>query len=199
MHKMITGLFLLVITFSAYSNEKVPAGLNDYITNLVNEASITLNNSSLSQEAKISKARELIYNNLDFNWMARYTLGRNGVKTLSNEQIREFIKIYSKYVTKAYTDLIKDYKGAKPKIVGVRALNSTDFMVAMNIISNKGQDPIKVEYLIREMKKDGKGFFKVSDIITEGVSLIGAQQDEFINTLKNEGFDQLIQNLQSRS
>ncbi|ABV73040.1 aspartate aminotransferase [Rickettsia canadensis str. McKiel] len=196
---MITGLFLLVITFSAYSNEKVPAGLNDYITNLVNEASITLNNSSLSQEAKISKARELIYNNLDFNWMARYTLGRNGVKTLSNEQIREFIKIYSKYVTKAYTDLIKDYKGAKPKIVGVRALNSTDFMVAMNIISNKGQDPIKVEYLIREMKKDGKGFFKVSDIITEGVSLIGAQQDEFINTLKNEGFDQLIQNLQSRS
>ncbi|AFB20666.1 MlaC/ttg2D family ABC transporter substrate-binding protein [Rickettsia canadensis] len=199
MHKMITGLFLLVITFSAYSNEKVPAGLNDYITNLVNEASITLNNSSLSQEAKISKARELIYNNLDFNWMARYTLGRNGVKTLSNEQIREFIKIYSKYVTKAYTDLIKDYKGAKPKIVGVRALNSTDFMVAMNIISNKGQDPIKVEYLIREMKKDGKGFFKVSDIITEGISLIGAQQDEFTNTLKNEGFDQLIQNLQSRS
>lgn len=199
MHKMITGLFLLVITFSAYSNEKVPAGLNDYITNLVNEASITLNNSRLSQEAKISKARELIYNNLDFNWMARYTLGRNGVKTLSNEQIREFIKIYSKYVTKAYTDLIKEYKGAKPKIVGVRALNSTDFMVAMNIISNKGQDPIKVEYLIREMKKDGKGFFKVSDIITEGVSLIGAQQDEFTNTLKNEGFDQLIQNLQSRS
>ncbi|MCZ6901848.1 MAG: phospholipid-binding protein MlaC [Rickettsia endosymbiont of Ixodes persulcatus] len=199
MQKIITGLFLLVITFSAYSNEKVPAGLNDYVTNLVNEASITLNNSRLSQEAKISKARELMYNNLDFNWMARYTLGRNGVKTLSNEQIGEFTKIYSKYVTKAYTDLIKDYKGEKPKIVGVRALNSTDFMVAMNIISNKGQDPIKVEYLVREMKKDGKDIFKVSDIITEGVSLIGAQQDEFTNTLKNEGFDQLIQNLQSRS
>ncbi|WP_347939264.1 MlaC/ttg2D family ABC transporter substrate-binding protein [Rickettsia oklahomensis] len=199
MQKIITGLFLLVITCSAYSNEKVPAGLNDYVTNLVNEASITLNNSRLSQEAKISKARKLIYNNLDFNWMARYTLGRNGVKTLSNEQIREFTKIYSKYVTKAYTDLIKDYKGAKPKIVGVRALNSTDFMVAMNIISNKGQEPIKVEYLVREMKKDGKDIFKVSDIITEGVSLVGAQQDEFTNTLKNEGFDQLIQNLQSRS
>lgn len=72
-------------------------------------------------------------------------------------------------------------------------------MVAMNIVSNKEQDPIKVEYLVREMKGNGKDVFKVSDIITEGVSLIGAQQDEFTDTLKNQGFEALIQKLESRS
>lgn len=199
MQKIITGLFLLIISSYTYASDQVPAGLNDYVTNLVDEASTTLNNSNLSQEAKIAKARELMHNNLDFNWMARYTLGRNGVKTLKPEQIQEFTEVYSKYVTKAYTDLIKDYKGEKPKIIGIRALNSTDFMVAMNIVNNKGQDPIKVEYLVREMKNQGKNIFKVSDVITEGISLIGAQQDEFTDILKNHDFNVLIQKLKSRS
>ncbi|MFP3012353.1 MAG: ABC transporter substrate-binding protein [Rickettsia sp.] len=199
MQKIITGLFLLVMTFFAYSSEKVPAGLNDYVTNLVNEASSILNDSKLSERVKIAKARELMSQNLDFDWMAKYTLGRNGIKTLSGGQVQEFIKVYSKYVTKSYTDLIKDYKGEQPKIVGVCPLSSTDFMVAMNIVSNKEQDPIKVAYLVREMKGNGKDIFKVSDIIMEGVSLIGAQQDEFTDTLKNQGFEALIQKLESRS
>jgi len=173
--------------------------LNDYVTNLVNEVSTTLNSSKLSQEAKISQARELMYNNLDFNWMAKYTLGRNAVNTLSDEQIEKFTKVYSKYVTKAYTDLIKDYKGEQPKIVGVRTLSSTDFMVAMNIVSNKEQDPIKVEYLVRKMKKDGKDVFKVSDIITEGVGLLEVQRNDFGDILKNQDINALIQNLKSRS
>ena len=54
MQKIITGLFLLVMTFSAYSSEKVPAGLNDYVTNLVNEASSILNDSKLSERVKIA-------------------------------------------------------------------------------------------------------------------------------------------------
>ncbi|AFE48918.1 MlaC/ttg2D family ABC transporter substrate-binding protein [Rickettsia prowazekii] len=199
MQKIITGLFLLAITFSSYSTEKVPSGLHDYVTNLVKDASSILNDSKLSERVKISKARELMSQNLDFEWMAKYTLGRNGIKTLSGLQIQEFIKVYSKYVTKSYTDLIKDYKGEHPKIVGVRPLSSTDFLVAMNIISNKEQDPIKVEYLVREMKGNGKDFFKISDIITEGISLIGAQQDEFTETLKNQGFEVLIQKLENHS
>ena len=80
MQKIITGLFLLVMTFSAYSNEKVPACLNSYVTNLVNEASSILNDSKLSERVKIAQARELMSQNLDFDWMAKYTLGRNGIK-----------------------------------------------------------------------------------------------------------------------
>ncbi|HJD62954.1 MAG TPA: ABC transporter substrate-binding protein [Rickettsia endosymbiont of Degeeriella rufa] len=197
MQKIITSLFLLIFTFSSYADDNAPAGLaglNDYITNLVNEASTTLNNPNLSQDVKVAKARELMHNNLDFDWMARYTLGRNGVQTLSKKQIAKFTEVYSKYVTKAYTDLIKDYKGEKPQVTGVRVLSPKDSMVSMNI-NNKGQN-IKVEYLVRKMEN---GKFKVSDVITEGVSLIGAQQQDFTSTLKGQGFDALVQSLQSRS
>lgn len=205
MKKIITSLFLLFISFSAFSAKipsesgNIPIGLNDYVINIVNEASAILNNNKLSETVKVAKARELMYDNLDFNWMAKYTLGRNGIKTLSGVQVQEFIKTYSNYTIKAYTDLIKNYKGEKPQITGVRALNSTDFMVVMNIINNKEQDPIKVEYLIRKTKENGKDIFKISDIVTEGVSLISAQQDEFTDILKNQGFDALIQKLESRS
>jgi len=196
MQKIITGLFLLIMTFSAYAGNDVPAGLNDYVTNLVNDASTTLNNSSLSQDAKIAKARELLHNNLDFDRMAKGALGRN-IKALSisKEQIKEFTEVYSKYVTKAYTDLIKDYKGEQPQITGVRTINSNEFIVDMNIINKKGQDPIKVQYYVRKIGNS----FKVFDVITSGISIVGAQREDFDSTLKNQGFDALIQNLKNRS
>ncbi|MGX6960615.1 MAG: phospholipid-binding protein MlaC [Rickettsia endosymbiont of Pentastiridius leporinus] len=199
MQKIITGLFLLIMTFSAYSENNAPAGLNDYVTNLVNEATTILNNNKLSETVKIAKARELMYDNMDFNWMAKYTLGRNGVQTLSGMQIQEYTKVYSKYVIKAYTNLIKDYKGEKPQITGVRSLSSNDFMVSMNIVNNQGQDPIKVEYLVHKTKENGKDTFKIADVITEGISFVGAQQAEITNTLKNQGLDAVIQSLESRS
>ncbi|HJD55665.1 MAG TPA: ABC transporter substrate-binding protein [Rickettsia endosymbiont of Pyrocoelia pectoralis] len=199
MQKIITGLFLLIMTFSAHSENNVPAGLNDYVTNLVDEATSILSNNKLSETVKIAKARELMYDNMDFNWMAKYTLGRNGVQTLSGMQIQEYTKVYSKYVIKAYTNLIKDYKGEKPQITGVRSLSSNDFMVSMNIVNNKGQDPIKVEYLVHKTKENGKDAFKIADVITEGISFVGSQQDEITNTLKNQGLDAVIQSLESRS
>lgn len=199
MQKIITGLFLLIMTFSAYSENNAPAGLNDYVTNLVNEATTILNNNKLSETVKIAKARELMYDNMDFNWMAKYTLGRNGVQTLSGMQIQEYTKVYSKYVIKAYTNLIKDYKGEKPQITGVRSLSSNDFMVSMNIVNNQGQDPIKVEYLVHKTKENGKDTFKIADVITEGISFVGAQRAEITNTLKNQGLDAVIQSLESRS
>ncbi|WP_341793185.1 MULTISPECIES: ABC transporter substrate-binding protein [unclassified Rickettsia] len=201
MNRIITAIFLLFTTFSAYSDNSAPEGLNDYITKLVSEASGTLNDPNLTQDVKIAKARSLISNNLDFEWMANYTLGRQGRQDLSPEQTKEFVGVYSKYVTKAYTDLIKDYKGEQPKIIGVRqsGSTSTDFIVTMNIVSNTGQEPIRVEYLVRQIKNGGKDTFKVSDIVTEGVSLISAQQQEFTNTLQNEGFDKLIENLKKHS
>ncbi|MCC8369666.1 MAG: ABC transporter substrate-binding protein [Rickettsia endosymbiont of Oxypoda opaca] len=201
MNRIITAIFLLFITFSAYSDNSVPEGLSDYITKLVSEASSTLNDPNLTQDVKIAKARSLISSNLDFEWMANYTLGRQGRKGLSPEQTKEFISVYSKYVTKAYTDLIKDYKGEQPKITGVRqsGSTSTDFIVTMNIVSNTGQEPIRVEYLVRQIKNGGKNTFKVSDIVTEGVSLISAQQQEFTNTLQTEGFDKLVENLKKHS
>ncbi|MFY9589423.1 MlaC/ttg2D family ABC transporter substrate-binding protein [Rickettsia endosymbiont of Halotydeus destructor] len=198
MKKIITGIFLLCISFAAYSlDNTVPAGLNEYITKLTQDASAILNNPNLTQKAKIAKAQNLMKNNLDFDWMAHYTIGRIGRQTLSPGQIKKFVGVYSEYVTKAYTDLIKDYKGEQPKITGVRSgPNPTDFIVTMKIINNKGQEPITVEYLIHEIKK---GIFKVANITTEGISLINAQQEEFTNTLQNEGFDKLVENLQKHS
>lgn len=201
MPKFIVSLLLIIISFSAYSStpsDQAPTELKNYISNLADKASTILNNSSLSQEAKISQARNLMHDNLDFDWMAKYTLGAQK-KTLSETQIKQFVNVYSNYITKAYTDLIKDYKGGKPEITGVRPLSSGDFIVTTNIINNS-DEPIKVEYLVRKMKKNNKDIFKVSDIIPEGVSLISGQKAEFTNTLlQHDGFNQLIKNLQNKS
>ncbi|XVN40265.1 MAG: ABC transporter substrate-binding protein [Rickettsia endosymbiont of Argas persicus] len=196
MQKIITGLFLLIMTFSAYSEGNVPAGLNEYVNRLVNEASGILNNDKLSETVKVAKAQELMRNNLDFTWMAKYALGRYGNSTLSQEQIQEFIKTYPNYLIKTSSNLIKDYKGATPKIISIEpSRNPNEFNVVTNIVNNNGSAPIEMRYQVR---KTSEGF-KVFDIITENVSFIQGQQEDFTNTLKNQGFDALMQSLKSRS
>ena len=186
----------LFITYS-YAFESHPE-VETYVHNLVNDSSSLLNNQRLSESEKITKSRELIYKNLDLEWMAKYTLGRNK-KNLSKEQIANFVKIYSDYIVKTYSDMIKNYKGQQGIVKNVQQLDDNEFVVKMEIAQTNGQAPIKVDYFIRDLI-EGKGSnLKVSDIITEGVSMINSQRDEFGSIIVNKGFEELKSELKKKS
>lgn len=164
-----------------------------YVDQLVKDGLTILNDNTISQEAKVSKTRKLILANLDLPWMAKFTLGGYR-KTLLPEQISKFTEAYSHYVSKAYASLVKNYHGQEPEILEVSSLGNDESMVSMII------GTIKVKYLVHKVNDtDHHANFKVSDIITEGVSLINSQQSEFMNILSCRGFDALIEELTKKS
>lgn len=167
--------------------------VDKYVDQLVKDGLNILNDTTISQDTKVAKTRKLILANLDLPWMAKFTLGGYR-KTLPPEQISKFTEAYSHYVSKAYASLVKNYHGQEPKILAVTSLNNDEFMVSMLI------GTIKVKYLVRKVNDStNPNNFKVSDIITEGVSLINSQQSEFMNILSCRGFDALIEELTKKS
>lgn len=193
MKKIIVCLILSCLSLSAYSATDDKMAVDNYVNQLIRDGLDVCNDESLDQDAKIAKTKKLILANLDLNWMAKFTLGVYR-RTLTPEQIKQFTEVYSNYVSKAYADLVKNYNGQEPKVQQVRVLDEGEFMVEMLI------GTAKVNYLVRQVKgTSDKTNLKVSDVITEGVSLINSQQSEFMNILSNSGFDKLIDELGKRS
>ncbi|WP_341753863.1 MULTISPECIES: phospholipid-binding protein MlaC [unclassified Candidatus Tisiphia] len=193
MKKIIVYLILSFLSLSAYCATTDNKVIDNYVNQLIKDGLDVFNDESLNQDAKIAKSKKLILANLDLNWMAKFTLGVYR-RTLTPEQIKQFTEVYSNYVSKSYADLVKNYHGQEPKVQQVRVLDEGEFMVEMLI------GTAKVNYLVRQVKgASDKTNLKVSDVITEGVSLINSQQSEFMNILSNSGFDKLIDELMKKS
>jgi ABC-type transporter MlaC component len=77
-------------------------------------------------------------------------------------------------------------------------LDENEFMVKTEVIRNDENSIIKVDYLVRDLIKGDKYNLKVSDIITEGVSMVNSHQDEFNSIITNNGFDALIIELKKK-
>ncbi|WP_425363286.1 MlaC/ttg2D family ABC transporter substrate-binding protein [Candidatus Tisiphia endosymbiont of Hybos culiciformis] len=193
MKKFIVCLILNFLSLSTHSavNDN-NGGVDNYVNQLIKDGLEVFNDQNLTQDAKISKSKKLILANLDSDWMAKFTIGVYR-RTLTPEQIKQFTEVYSNYVSKVYADLVKNYHGQQPKVEQVRILDKGEFMVEMLI------GTVKVNYLVRQKDASDKTSFKVSDVITEGVSMISSQQSEFMNILSNSGFDTLIDELIKKS
>ncbi|HJD56617.1 phospholipid-binding protein MlaC [Candidatus Tisiphia endosymbiont of Ptychoptera albimana] len=193
MKKFIVCLILNFLSLSAYSTANDNnAGVDSYVNQLIKNGLEVFNDQNLTQDGKIVKSKMLILANLDLDWMAKFTLGVYR-RTLTPEQIKQFTEVYGNYVSTVYADLVKNYHGQQPKVEQVRILDKGEFMVEMLI------GTAKVNYLVRQKDVSDNSSFKVSDVITEGVSMISSQQSEFMNILSNSGFDTLIDELVKKS
>lgn len=197
MSRIITFLLTIFLILPA-SAAKTNANIEQYVDGLVEKVSKMLNDSTISEEQKIKKSRQLMAENLDLEWMAKYSLGRHR-KELDMLQLKDFVKIYSSYVIRSYSDLVRNYKGEKAVIKKVSQLDDGEYIVKTEVIQG-GSSPIKVDYLVRDIgaAKGKKSNLKISDIITEGVSMINSQQAEFNSTFSNEGFDGLMKQLKQK-
>jgi phospholipid transport system substrate-binding protein len=148
--RIIICLILSFLSCSVYSSDSDDTVLNNYVHKLVNDGLGILDNKNLDQDTKITKVKALILANLDLKWMAKFALG-NYRNTLTNKQIEQFTEVYPRYVSKAYADLVKNYKGQTTKIGQIRVLDKGEFMVEMLI------GTAKVNYLVRQVKdQNGK-------------------------------------------
>ena len=197
--KKIISTFLLSLIFAnpAFAAKADPK-VEQYVDTLVEKVSTMLNDPAISEEQKVKRSRQLMAENLDLEWMAKYSLGRHR-KELDMPQLKDFTKIYSSYVIKTYSDLVRNYKGQKAVIKKVSNLDDAEYIVKTEVIQN-GQPSIKVDYLVRDIGavKGKKVALKISDVITEGVSMINSQQSEFNSMISNGGIDALMTELKKK-
>ncbi len=179
--KNIISFALILIFASNYAFAQKPS---DLIKEVVDEASRILSSSD-PVEAKIINLNDLAENNVDINRIAKYTLGKHR-KTISDEKINKYFKLYKKYFLKNFSSRLIDYTNPEIVIVDENVINE-NFTIVNTILEATSKNPeLKISWRVIT-KNPNKPL--ILDLLIEGLSLAKAQKEEFNSIIKNNDGD----------
>ncbi len=193
MLKFRSLVLFISITLCSLSAQAEQNPVSSYVGKILNEFVTIASNPSFADDIKVSKAKVLIAENLDVDWMAKFVLGRFR-RGLPSEEMTKFTATYKEYVTSIYASAVKQYKGQKVTVTNIKNIAENEYAVKTSI-ARDGQDPLLIDYMVRVYPGN---IYKVFDVVTEGVSLITSHQAEFINTIGTSSVEALRQNLVSK-
>lgn len=189
MRKLVFFAFaLLVLPSFALAGEKEA---RTYVQKLSDDVLAVLN-SNAETNAKQDKLIGLFEKTVDTKWIGRFVLGRY-YNQATADQKKRYDALYKDFLIRSYVPKFKNYKGETVELAEIRKDGKDEYMVKTNIVNDRGEPPIRVDYRVKET-----GGFKVIDIITEGVSLITTQRSEFGSVVSREGMDYLLDKIAAR-
>ena len=175
--KNIISFALILIFASNYAFAQKPS---DLIKEMVDEASRILSSSD-PVEAKIINLNDLAENNVDIDRIAKYTLGKHR-KTISDEELNKYFKLYKKYFLKNFSSRLIDYTNPEIIIVDENVINE-NFTIVNTILEATSKNPeLKISWRVIT-KNPSKPL--ILDLLIEGLSLAKAQKEEFNSIIKN--------------
>jgi phospholipid transport system substrate-binding protein len=137
------------------------------------------------------KLREIIAPHFDFSDMARSAMGYHW-RTLSAAQRDQFVHLFTGLLEASYMGKIEGYKGQK--VVYVKELHDGDQAQVNTQIVQKGNEPISVNY---RLKQTG-GSWKVYDVLIDQISLVGNYRNQFNRIINEKGYDSLVKAIKQK-
>jgi phospholipid transport system substrate-binding protein len=128
----------------------------------------------------------------DVAGIGRAVLGKNWGKA-RDDQRREYMGLFPKYVAKFYAIQFSDYSGET--FVTKASRTTSDGAAIVNAeIGDPQEEPIKLDFIVQTT---GQGL-KVIDVKVEGVSLLVTKRSEFDSVVAQKGIDGLIQAMRQK-
>jgi len=198
-HKYILYLivFLALLLILPFANKAIAASADDarqFVDTLGKQVLETINNKNNSEEQKQQALQKMFLDNMDIDWMGRFTLGI-GWRQATKEQRDRYMQVYRQYLLARYTENFTDYTGSKYNITNVGSEAQGQFTVTMHIKTPQQSAETEAGYTVHTTQ-DGR--FKITDIIVEGVSMITTQRADFTSVFQKNGIDGLIAEIQDK-
>ncbi|HKE58196.1 MAG TPA: ABC transporter substrate-binding protein [Pyrinomonadaceae bacterium] len=139
-----------------------------------------------------AKLKEMIYQRFDFTEMAKRSLDSEWRRRSPEEQ-KEFVKLFTDLLERAYLDQIESYNGEKIQLL--KELDGDNYAdVATKIIDNKGQE-YSVNYQLHKVSGD----WKVYDVVIEGISLVNNYRSQFRRVLAKSSYEELVSTMKGKT
>lgn len=165
-----------------------------YASSIGDKVLEVMNDATLGNSKKLAQLEALFVDVVDVDWVGRFVLGRHW-RTADEAQRKEYLDAYRDFLIKHYTSRFAEYSGETFTIEQTEKRRDSEYRVRMNIQRPRGQEPVVVDYMLRE---NGSSF-KVFDIIVEGVSLISTQRSEFGSVVERNGLPKLTEMLKNKT
>jgi phospholipid transport system substrate-binding protein len=187
------GLAILLLVQSVWVAAGVPG---DQVRQTADKVLAILKDPQLKGESKKNerrdKLREVIYQRFDFTEMARRSLGSEWRRRSPEEQ-KEFVKLFTGLLERAYLDNIESYNGEKFRYLKEQEDNN-HAEVDTKIIDNKGQE-FSVNYRLHKVNGD----WKVYDVVIEDISLVNNYRSQFNRVLATSSYEELVNRMKGKT
>ena len=184
---------LLLLMESVWAAAGVPG---DQVRQTADKFLAILKDPELKGESKKSerrdKLKEVLYQRFDFTEMAKRSLGSEWRRRSPEEQ-KEFVKLFTDLLERAYLDKIESYNGENFQYLKEREDDNNYAQVDTKIVDNKGQE-FSVNYQLYNMKGD----WKVYDVVIENVSLVNNYRSQFNRVLATSSFEELVNRMKGK-
>ena len=165
------------------------------IKQAVDHAVHVLQDPALTLESKQPERRRLLRaiadEIFDFEEMSRRALGPHW-RALAEAQRREFVRLFSDVLERAYMSKIEQYSGEKILYTGERVQD--DYATVSTRVVRKEGNELFVDY--RVFMRSGR--WMAYDVSIEGVSLVANYRTQLNNVIQTSSYDELVKKLRSR-
>ncbi len=122
-------------------------------------------------------------------YIARLTIGRHW-REISNEERKEFVDRFGKYVVSGYASKFKKFKGEYFKRVSEKDLKRGRKLLVTDLYLDDG-DTIRFNYVLSQFEGD----WQIINVIVKGISDLALKRAEFTSIIKRDGFATLLDKL----
>jgi phospholipid transport system substrate-binding protein len=176
------------LTLSAASTDAEK--LYKVVDSKVHNITEILNDTTIEKPEKNTKIMDIAEEMIDFEIMAKLSLGKEGWLQLKPEQKKEFIDLFVTRIKNSYLEKLYLYNGQKVRIDPASQTKSSRIEIPSFIIGDEGETEILYKFY---RNKAGEWF--IYDINIAGVSIIQTNRAQFAEFLKSASVTDLIDKL----
>jgi phospholipid transport system substrate-binding protein len=200
----------LAVSTSAVAASRTVTQTESQIENQATQPHLIVKQAAEATFAKILEAKNAeltenkVYKNImedelmpivSYQFAAYKVLGKHA-RTLSKEELREFVDVFRDYLLGNYAALLNDYDGQQVEFLPVTVTSKSKEVGVKGIMKNENGPDTNFVFKMRKMRS---GEWKVYDIIAEGISMVDAKRSEFSPIIRTEGVNALILKLKEIS
>lgn len=147
-----------------------------------------------TQDEKFDKIITLLEPMFDFELMAKLSLGKKWL-TLSDEDKKEFVKLYVNRMKNSYASKIESYNDEKVVISDIKSPKSNRIVMYSFIYS--GDKKIDIDYKFYSPRKipEGKNDWLIYDVEILGISMLKTDKSQFSEFLRSKSIKQLMESM----
>ncbi len=191
--KHLLSPFILLVAAFAFSAAQATSTPTEQLKSTIDKVLAALKESSLDNDAKREKIRDIIGERFDFRAMSQRTLGKSW-REAKKDQKKRFTNAYRRLLEDTYLVMVDEYTDERVDY-GKEAIKKKKYAQVNTLIVRADAPAIPVNYKLR-LKKGNEWW--VYDVVIEGVSMISNYRTSYQQIVKNEGIDGLIGQIEAK-
>ena len=180
-------LFTLIMSQTVVADDKTDA--EKLLKGKLESVIVVLEKKDIDQQLKKDQICEIIEPVFNFSFMSRLTLGKKHWPSLTQDQQKKFITLFTKRLKDSYLDKMLLYSDEKIKYNAPVQIKKK---VHIPTILISKDNKINMLYKLYKSKQG----WKIYDIEIQGVSLISTYRSQFEEILRNKTVEDLLAKLE---